>query len=55
MERLFSTDKKKVYYGLELLKVFMAFIVVMIHVKPFPAGTMLYSAFSPLLARCPNF
>lgn len=50
MERLSSPDKKKVYYGLDLLKFIMAFIVVMIHVKPFPAGTVLYSAFSPLLA-----
>ena len=50
MERLSSPDKKKVYYGLDLLKLIMAFIVVMIHVKPFPAGTVLYSAFSPLLA-----
>ena len=50
MERLSSPDKKKVYYGLDLLKFIMAFIVVMIHVKPFPAGTVLYSAFSQLLA-----
>lgn len=50
MERLSSSNKKKVYYGLDVLKFFMAFIVVMIHVKPFPSGTLLFSAFSPLLA-----
>ena len=50
MERLSSSDKKKVYYGLDLLKLFMAFIVVMIHVQPFPVDTIFYSAFKPLLA-----
>lgn len=49
MERLYSSNKKKVYYGLDVLKFFMAFIVVMIHVKPFPTDTLLFSAFSPLM------
>ena len=50
MERLYSSDKKKVYYGLDVLKFFMAFIVVMIHVKPFPTDTLLFSIFSPCWA-----
>ena len=47
MERLSSSDKKKVYYGLDLLKFIMALAVVAIHVKPFETSSVLSSISKP--------